>query len=555
MSVGPLEEQSRISAHPGDDETTALRRRHRQIGRYRLGRRLGAGGTASVYMARFVGAHNFERLAAVKVIHEHLAEEREFVSMLLDEANLVVRLSHSNIVHVYELERDGELLYMAMELVQGQPLSKVYRALAERGGRLPFDTLAWIGAQVAEGLHHAHELRNEAGERVGLVHRDVSPDNILVSYEGAVKVIDFGIARAAGRVTTTALGHIKGKYRYMAPEQVLGQPIDHRVDLFALGATLYEGVLGRPVFGGHDDADTLGRVLAATVPHPKDQVPDLPDQLAQVVLRALAYEREERPSDAGALAKELRSYVAASGRVDQREQLANLMQMLFATEQAEHQQAILALRQSQERASWRSVSGRVLTGSNGSESGRPQARRRRWLLPLLVGTGTAAALTAAILTTHRPVPARGDTAAADSRSRHVTLEITWQPATRAVVEVQGREVASRPARATLPRSDQPVLVRVRAAGFDPAEIEVTPSHDRFLIVPLMKARTETGVTSGASTQSPAPGPRPAPSAAPSSQAGAKAPPRSKAAKNSNEHKAPPSAVTRPKSGIVTDYPF
>lgn len=315
-----------------------------RVGRFRLGARLGVGGAASVYLARLRGPHDFERIAAVKIIHEHLTDEPEFVAMFLDEARLAAHLSHPNVVHVYELGREGELLYLAMEHLDGQPLSQVLRALAARGGALPADVLAHIGARAAEGLHHAHALRDEAGEPLGIVHRDVSPDNVFITYDGHVKVIDFGIARAIGRLTTTALGHIKGKYRYMAPEQALGQAFDHRVDLYALGVTLAEGVLGRPVFQGADDTDTLHRVLRGPSPRLFADRRELPPQLVTTLGRALSTKPEARQRSAAELSEQLDAVVRESGRIDQRPRLIEILETLFVAEREAIARSLAALR-------------------------------------------------------------------------------------------------------------------------------------------------------------------------------------------------------------------
>ena len=347
-----------------------------KIGRYRLGARLGIGGAASVYLGRLVGPHQFERLVALKLVHEHLTEQPAFVGMLLDEANLAARLSHPNIVHVYELGRDRDTLFLAMEYLMGQPLARLYSGLGDGGRRLPYDVLAWIGARAAEGLHHAHELCDDAGRRVGLVHRDVSPENLLVTYEGHVKLIDFGIARAVGRLTTTGFGTIKGKYRYMAPEQALGRDFDHRVDLFALGATLYEGALGRPVFLGKDDSDTLLRLLSGPAPDPRSLIPDFPAALAAVILRSMAVEPAERYPTAAELAQDLDAFVAASGRVNQRQLLGGFMGELFDAERAAAGRAIAELR---------AMDGGGGDGVDQHQSTiAPPRRKRSWRAPLLV---------------------------------------------------------------------------------------------------------------------------------------------------------------------------
>ena len=305
---------------------------------------------------------------------------------------------------------------------------------------------------------------------------------------------------------------------------------------------------------------------SSAVPDPREHAPDCPDQLAQILLRALAFEAADRPADIGVVAGQLRAFVAASGRVDQREQLASLMQVLFSAEQAEHQQAIAELR------------------SNGTGSVRPAARapkpadpartprghlRRRWTVATLAGAISLVALTAGLLATNGKAPNHGQVSPAEPSPKSVTVEVTWQPPTQATVDIDGREISARPARIALPRSNQPVTVRVRAPGFNPADLKVTPSDDRFLIVPLTKARPAASLArtppSPASSQKekadPAPAATPAPPRSTARSARTKGDStksdKTKASDSSRPAPArpPSSPAARPKGGIVTDYPF
>jgi eukaryotic-like serine/threonine-protein kinase len=315
-----------------------------RLGRYLLGDRLGAGGAASVYLAQLRGPHDFERLLAVKVVHEHLTESSDFVNMFLDEANLAVRLAHPCIVHSYELGRDGPYLFLAMEYLSGQPLSKLMGRAKSLGQRLDPRMVAWIGARSAEGLAYAHALTDEAGKRVSLVHRDVSPQNLFLTYDGHVKVIDFGIAHAEGRLTHTGLGRIKGKFSYMAPEQMLKQTVDHRADLFALGATLYEAAVGERPFQAEDEAEAIAMLLEETAPKPEERVPGFPERLSQILCRALEREPEDRYAGAAEMARDLDEYVRATGVPGVEAELAQVMTSSFVTERDEQARAISKLR-------------------------------------------------------------------------------------------------------------------------------------------------------------------------------------------------------------------
>jgi serine/threonine protein kinase len=278
-----------------------------------------------VYLARRADPSNSEMLVAVKVIHDHLLEEGDFVRMFIDEANIAARMSHPNVVRVHEFSREGDSLYLAMEYLHGQPLSALFERCQVNGERLPFDLVAWIGARVAAGLHHAHLLTDDQGNRLELIHRDISPQNVFLTYDGKVKLIDFGIARAAGRLAKTTLGRIKGKFSYMAPEQVLGRDFDQRADLFALGATLFEVTVGERLFAGDDQTDTLQKLLFDEIPNPSDRVPGLPEPLARVIRKALAPEVGDRYADAAAIETDLNAFISQQGQQDQQARLASVM--------------------------------------------------------------------------------------------------------------------------------------------------------------------------------------------------------------------------------------
>src|SRR5262245_10374770 len=222
-----------------------------RLGRYEIRAKIGEGGMAIVYLGHL--AEGAERVAAVKVIKDEYSLNTDFVTMFMDEAKIVSRLDHPNIVKVYELGHEGNRLFIAMELLFGQSLWAVWNACRTRGIRLRYDLVAWIGARVAEGLHHAHELRSVDGTASNLVHRDMNASNIFVTYDGHVKIIDFGLAKAIGRVSKTAAGVVKGKLAYMSPEQAVGRQLDRRSDVFALGATLWEVSVDRRLFKGADD--------------------------------------------------------------------------------------------------------------------------------------------------------------------------------------------------------------------------------------------------------------------------------------------------------------
>ncbi|HTQ45643.1 MAG TPA: serine/threonine-protein kinase [Polyangiaceae bacterium] len=298
-----------------------------KLGPYDVRGKIADGGMAAVYVAK-----RDDRLVAIKVIRDEFARTKEFRTMFLDEAAIAARLEHPNVVRYFELGGDAAgPAYIVMELLQGQSLWAVWEAAHARGVRLRYDVLAWIGARVAEGLHYAHELHGEDGTPLDIVHRDVNATNIFVTYDGAIKIIDFGLAKAANRASKTAAGIIKGKVAYMSPEQAVGAPVDRRTDIFALGTTLWEIACDRRLFKRSDEVETLRRVHAAEVPDPRLLVAGFPDRLWSILQHALERETEKRYATAAQMARDLDAF--ADGTVNQ-QVVAEVMNELFAQEKA-----------------------------------------------------------------------------------------------------------------------------------------------------------------------------------------------------------------------------
>src|SRR5580704_19133827 len=263
-----------------------------RLGRYEVRSKIAEGGMAVLYLGR---SSDVERpVVALKVIRPEFARDMNFVAMFLDEAKLTSRLSHPSIVKIHEQASQDGKLFIAMELLFGQSLATVWEASDKRGPRLPPEVVAFVGARVADGLHHAHELKDDAGVAQDVVHRDINPSNIFVTYGGQVKIVDFGLAKAVDRLTSTMAGVVKGKLAYMAPEQITGPSIDRRTDIFALGTTLWELAVGRRLFKAPNDAETMRNVREASVPDPRSIVPSYPPRLARILMRALARDRDER---------------------------------------------------------------------------------------------------------------------------------------------------------------------------------------------------------------------------------------------------------------------
>ena len=281
----------------------------RTLGGYQLLSQLAVGGMAEIYIARTHGVGGFEKLVALKVIHPNFSADPDFVRMLVDEAKLSVQLQHANIVQTFDLGRVEEQYYIAMELIDGIDLYKLLRRASEHDIDFPFEVAAFITAEVCGGLDYAHRKRDARGRPLQIVHRDVSPQNVLVSVDGEVKIVDFGIAKAALRGQQTAAGVIKGKYYYMSPEQAWGDPIDARTDIFSAGILLYEMCVGQMLYMEDDIEKLLDVVRKASIPPPSSQRMGVPRELEAIVMRALKKSANDRWQSAGELAQALTQFI------------------------------------------------------------------------------------------------------------------------------------------------------------------------------------------------------------------------------------------------------
>jgi serine/threonine-protein kinase len=304
-----------------------------KIGRYELCFELASGGMASVHLARVEGNPGFEKLVALKRIHPHLASEREYVEMFLDEARIASRITHNNVCSVFDFgEADGEY-FIAMEYLVGEPLSRVHqRVLADvdqRNSALLPMRMARIVAQACEGLHAAHELMDANGESLHVVHRDVSAQNLFVTYDGATQVVDFGIAHARQRVHHSEAGQVKGTFPYMAPEQMTSAAVDRRVDVWALGAVLWELLTLRKLFLRETDVSTMYAVLSGEIHAPSEYRSDVSAELDEIVLKALQRSPDERWQDAREMGKALRRYLAKQQELIGPAEIADWMRQLF----------------------------------------------------------------------------------------------------------------------------------------------------------------------------------------------------------------------------------
>lgn len=269
-----------------------------RLGRYEIVRMLSMGGMGELYLARTSGIEGFEKEFALKRILAQFASDPAFESMLLDEARLMATLHHPNIVQVFDIDRHGGLAFFTMEYVHGENLRGVLKAAAKKQRGLSRANAIWIVTNVAAGLHYAHVKRRPDGSPLGLIHRDVSPNNIMVSHEGGVKLVDFGVAMAIARSAKTTPGAIKGNVRYMSPEQSLGERLDPRSDIFSLAIVLFELTTGTRFQREKDDYWAVQKMLNEPLPRPSERKSDYPPELERIVMKALAKNPADRFSSA-----------------------------------------------------------------------------------------------------------------------------------------------------------------------------------------------------------------------------------------------------------------
>jgi serine/threonine protein kinase len=281
----------------------------RVIGRYALYDEIAHGGMATVHLGRLLGPAGFARTVAIKRLHPQFAKDPEFVAMFMDEARLAARIHHPNVVATLDIVNlDGEL-FLIMEYVQGEPLSRLTKLLSSQGQRIAPAMAATIVAGVLDGLHAAHEAKGERGELLGMVHRDVSPQNVLVGVDGIARLLDFGVAKAAGRLQTTRDGQLKGKIAYMAPEQLRGQ-VSRATDVYAAAVILWEALTGQRLFAGENEGMVVTRVMQGCVEPPSERAPDVPSALDAITLRGLSRDPSKRFPTAHAMARALEEAVA-----------------------------------------------------------------------------------------------------------------------------------------------------------------------------------------------------------------------------------------------------
>ncbi len=493
------------------------------LGRYELIHRLGHGGMASVYLGRAIGTAGFERLVAVKVIHPHLANEAEFVEMFLDEARIAAKIHHPNVCETIDLGEDDGLFFMVMEYVEGETLSSLIRQLDKVDERLPVSVALQVAFDACRGLAAAHDLAEHDGSKLDLVHRDVSPHNLLVTMDGRVKVVDFGIMKAAGKRSSTLTGQLRGKLTYMSPEQARGEPVDRRSDIYAVGVILWELLAGTRFYRGKTDSEILAQVSLGRTRDIRDFRDDLPASVAVVLDKALATSRGDRYATALDMLKDLRGAIRQlldADEDDPRELLGASMERFFSG-RVEYIHAAIRGQADEREASGRRpaatvdgsrtsvIESRSMTPSSPAigrtgtlTSSIATAPARSWALWIVLPLAGAALGTAAVssgfgkeseptapLTAPVAVESPDPGPVVPTEPELVKWWINTDPQ-GATVSIDGKEHSdTTPTSVQLPRSDDPVEVKLSLDGHVARVVQMAPlgpENHTFQLEPKFK---------------------------------------------------------------------
>ena len=488
-----------------------------RIGRHQVLGYIATGGMAEL----FLGKEPPGRPVVIKRILPHLARQASFVSMFVDEARIGSMARHPNLVEVYELGQVGTDLFLVMEYLVGENLAGLVRRLVRRGERMPPGLAAYLVAEVCDGLHAAHELKDEDGRRLELVHRDVSPQNIFITYGGDVKLLDFGVATAAYRLTQTATGEVKGKYAYMSPEQCRGEELDRRSDLFSLGTVLYELTTLRRLFKRPNELQVMKAVCEEPIPRPTRELAGYPPALEEICVRALARDRRQRYATALEMRDALLAAIPQLGETgDPHEALASKLARLFGDRVAQKRELLERVRSgaqlgqlleaevdeaveiplvSHATATPLSKIRRRRPGSDETEvRGGRGAKRMAIAIALAVVVGSALGLwmrlrarnatpapDAAAAVHVEPAAMPVVTAPLDAAPSSVSIDVETQPAGVHVL-LDGHDRGATPLHLDLPRGTTPMKVELRAPGYQRSTQDLVPDRDQRLVITLLR---------------------------------------------------------------------
>jgi serine/threonine protein kinase len=478
------------------------------IGRYRLLASIGQGGMAEVFLASLDGLGQFNKLVAVKILRPELAEDERGREMFLNEARLAARLSHPNVVQTLEVGERGHDLHIVMEFLEGQSFARVLQvARGEAQKPLPVEIGIRILVDLLAGLHHAHELREYDGSLLHLVHRDVSPGNVFVTYDGQVKVLDFGIAKAISSEQTRE-GILKGKVGYLAPEQLSDGGLDRRVDVYAAGVILWELLAGRRVWKGLSDGAALMKLASEGVPAPRSVRSEIPEELDRICRRATARDRSQRYATAQELAADLETYLETCGRAASSRAVARWMAEAFGDIRAETTRLIerqLARAKElpsgtldamvvpeTEHTDGMPALPQAATNATGSVS-RPQPVQSRSGAGLVIGIIAVCAFVGAAWVIRRPpvtpvataTPAVATTVAPAPEARNVTVRVIAKPPT-ARISIDGVALVGNPAEQLVPIAATSHVIRITADGYANDTRDMVIDRDTTLDVALSK---------------------------------------------------------------------
>jgi serine/threonine protein kinase len=475
------------------------------FGRYELLRKIATGGMGQVLLAR-KGAEGFQKLVVIKRILPHLVEDEEFFTMFIDEAKITMRLDHPNIARINEFGVENGVHFIEMEYVFGEDVRRLDTRSRLAKKPLALGVIIRIIADAAAGLDFAHKAKDSKGLPLHLVHRDVSPQNILVGFDGAVKLIDFGVAKAAGRSVHTATGIVKGKFPYMSPEQVDGRDLDGRSDVFALGVILWELLTGKRLFKGENDLMTQRLVKACQVPPPSQVEPSLPPALDAVVLKSLARNVKDRYVDAGAFQSALEDFAFSNAVPASHSVLVDFMHVLYAERIAKEADARSFEEDSgltdldvgglQQNAQSPTILDRARQTMNHTQpvARPPKSRSSLWLGVGLLG----AVLIGSMLSSFAdcgPKPPRAETPSVmrlpqtqvepPTVVEFLTFVVISEPI-GAEVELGGNRRGLTPLEVTLEKAQLPTLVKVSLDGYEPFQTTLAESTGPRLSVTLKK---------------------------------------------------------------------
>jgi eukaryotic-like serine/threonine-protein kinase len=487
----------------------------RRLGRYEVVGFLAAGGMAEVLLGRFLGPDGFERPIVLKRILPHLARENSFVQMFLDEARIIARIRHPNVVQVHELVREEGELFMVMEYLEGESASSLIRRLAAKGEQLDPVLAAHIIASACAGLHAAHQLKDEDGRPLGVVHRDVSPQNVFVSFDGLIKILDFGIAKSAHQVSRTETGQVKGKFGYMSPEQALAKGLDLRSDVFALSVVLYELLTGRRLFQRATPLATLKAITTGPIVPPSRLNAACPVALERICLRGLHRRPEDRYETADVMRHDL---LAAMRKIASDatpgDQLAALMERIFVERKQEKEEMLRRVRAGSFVADLpapeadASVDVPIADDGTGVQASitydtPPRRGRRLGRTAGLVALLTIAAAVAlgtrfgtriaspAMPVASDPIAPSVPTTTTSSEPMPTTVRIQIETVpSGADVSIDGQPRGATPLELHLNREEEPHTIDVQKPGFSPLRDEFTPNLEqklRFTLSPVVIA--------------------------------------------------------------------